>query len=64
LPIVFRDQQDRAWVGELSYDFPVNDDITITPGVLAVFNPNYGVSVGNDDPDDQIVGLIQTTFTF
>jgi len=61
LPLVFRNQEDRAWLAELSYDFPVNDNVTITPGVLGVFNPNYNT---NGDNDDQFVGLIQTSFEF
>lgn len=41
------------------YRFKVNDNISITPGVIAVINPE-----GNSANDPVIIGTIRTTFTF
>lgn len=41
------------------YRFKVNDNISITPGIIAVINPE-----GNSSNDTVIVGTIRTTFTF
>lgn len=41
------------------YRFRVNDNISITPGVFILFNPE-----GNSNNDTTAVGLIRTTFTF
>ena len=42
------------------YKYQVNDNISITPGVIWVKNPNQGIN----DEDDEIIGTIRTTFTF
>ncbi|QDZ41440.1 porin [Euhalothece natronophila Z-M001] len=52
-------QLDRAYVAEVSYDFPVNDNISVIPGVMAVFNPE-----NNSDNDNVYVGVLQTSFSF
>jgi hypothetical protein len=44
---------------EALYRFKVNDNISITPGVVAIFNPE-----GNSNNDPVVVGTIRTTFTF
>ncbi len=44
---------------EALYRFKVNDNISITPGVVAIFNPE-----GNSSNDPVVVGTIRTTFTF
>jgi hypothetical protein len=41
------------------YRFRVTDNITITPGVVVIFNPNQ-----NDNNDTITIGAIRTTFTF
>ncbi|AXY68184.1 carbohydrate porin [Thermosynechococcus sichuanensis E542] len=41
------------------YRFAVNRNISITPGVIAIFNPN---SNSNNDPI--VVGAVRTTFSF
>jgi Carbohydrate-selective porin, OprB family/S-layer homology domain len=41
------------------YRFKVNDNISITPGVIAVVNPE-----GNSANDTVIIGTVRTTFTF
>jgi hypothetical protein len=43
---------------EALYRFRVNDFISITPGVIAVINPE-----GNGDNDPVIVGTVRTTFS-
>lgn len=50
---------DTPVLVEALYKYPVNDNILITPGVYAIFNPN------NDSDNDTIyVGVIRTTFKF
>ena len=44
---------------EALYQFPINDRITITPGLIYLINPN-----GNSANSDIIVGVVRTTFTF
>jgi hypothetical protein len=41
------------------YRFKINDNISITPGVIAVVNPE-----GNSANDTVIIGTVRTTFTF
>ncbi|MDX2228294.1 MAG: iron uptake porin [Leptolyngbyaceae cyanobacterium bins.349] len=44
---------------EVFYRYRVNDNISITPGVFVLFNPE-----GNSANNTQYVGVIRTTFTF
>ncbi|MGB3493156.1 MAG: iron uptake porin [Elainellaceae cyanobacterium] len=44
---------------EAYFNVRVNDNISITPGVFAVFNPE-----GFDDNDTALTGVLRTTFTF
>jgi carbohydrate-selective porin OprB len=44
---------------EALYRFKVNDNISITPGVIAIINPE-----GNSSNDPVILGTVRTTFTF
>jgi hypothetical protein len=44
---------------EAFYRFRVSENISITPGLFAVFNPE-----GNSNNDDILVGVIRTTFRF
>lgn len=54
-----REDSDPPIHLEANYQFPVNKNILITPGVFYVFNPD------GDSADDGIfVGVIRTTFTF
>ncbi|MGV2827905.1 iron uptake porin [Myxosarcina sp. GI1(2024)] len=41
------------------YKYQLNDNISLTPGVIYIISPN-----GNNDEDDAIVGVLRTTFTF
>jgi hypothetical protein len=45
---------------EAFYKYQLNDNISITPGVIWVANPEQGI--GNDQ--DRFIGTIRTTFTF
>lgn len=42
------------------YKHQVNDNISITPGVIWVQNPDQGLN----DADDEIIGTLRTTFNF
>ncbi|MDR9405236.1 MAG: iron uptake porin, partial [Halothece sp. Uz-M2-17] len=53
------EDNDRTYVAEVSYDFPVNDNISLTPGFFAVFNPD-----GDADNDTVYVGVVRTSFSF
>ncbi|MEM6612045.1 MAG: iron uptake porin [Cyanobacteria bacterium P01_C01_bin.72] len=44
---------------EALYKYQFNDNISVTPGVMYIVNPN-----GNDEDDDALFGVIRTTFTF
>lgn len=50
---------DQTFHLEALYSFPVNDFITITPGVIYLINPE-----GNSANSDILVGVIRTTFKF
>jgi hypothetical protein len=54
-----REDDDTSIHVELFHRFPVNDNISITPGFFVIFNPEH-----NNDNDTQFVGAIRTTFTF
>ena len=53
------EDQDTSYLVEALYKFPLNDNIHITPGVYAIFNPNHV-----DTNDTIVVGAIRTTFEF
>ena len=53
------EDDDTSLHFELFYRFQVNDNISITPGVFYVTNPEH-----NEDNDDIFVGLIRTVFRF
>lgn len=41
------------------YKYQFNDNISVTPGVVYVINPN-----GSSDDEDALIGVMRTTFTF
>ncbi|PSB12826.1 hypothetical protein C7B62_00250 [Pleurocapsa sp. CCALA 161] len=41
------------------YKYQFNDNISLTPGVVYVINPN-----GSSDDEDALIGVMRTTFTF
>jgi hypothetical protein len=54
-----RVDEDETWHIEGFYRFAVNNNIDITPGVIAIINPE-----GNSNNDPIFVGTIRTTFRF
>lgn len=48
-----------SWIVEGNYNYPLTDNISLTPGVYAVFNPNQ--DSGNDTA---VVGVLRTVFKF
>lgn len=53
------DDQDTSYLVEALYKFPLSDNISITPGAYAVFNPDH-----NTDNETVYVGVVRTTFEF
>jgi BMFP domain-containing protein YqiC len=45
---------------EAFYKYQLTNNISVTPGVIWVINPNQGIG----DDDDAIIGTLRTTFTF
>lgn len=54
-----QEDPDTSYLVEALYKFPLNDNILITPGAYAVFNPNH-----LDTNDTVYVGVVRTTFQF
>jgi len=52
-------RQDASFLAELFYLFRINDNISITPGLVYIADPG-----NNNNNDDTFVGAIRTTFTF
>jgi hypothetical protein len=53
------DQPGRTTHVEAFYRFRVSDNISLTPGVIVIFNPRH-----NDNNDTITIGVLRTTFTF
>ena len=53
------EDDDTSVLVEAQYRFPVNENITVTPGAYVVFSPNH-----DNDNDEIYVGIINTTFVF
>ncbi|MEM9273109.1 MAG: iron uptake porin [Cyanobacteria bacterium P01_F01_bin.143] len=53
------EDEDTSLLIEALYKFPVNKNISVTPGAYVVTNPDH-----DDDNDAVWVGLIRTTFKF
>lgn len=53
------EREDAALHVEAFYRFPVNDNISITPGVIWLLDPG-----NNNDNEDVVVGVIRTSFSF
>ncbi len=53
------EDEDTSLHVEGFYQYKINDNIAITPGVVWVTSPN-----GNENNDDLVIGTIRTTFTF
>ena len=55
----YAEGQDNPIHLEGLYKYQFNDNISVTPGVVYIINPN-----GNDEDDDALIGVLRTTFTF
>ena len=53
------EEEDNAYHIEAFYRLKVNDNISVTPGVWAVLNPE-----NDSDNDTQYVGVLRTTFNY
>lgn len=53
------EEPDSSYLLEVQYRYPLTDNILVTPGAYAVFNPN-----NNEDNDTVYVGVLRTTFKF
>jgi hypothetical protein len=53
------EDDDTSLHVEAFYQYKLNDNIAITPGVVWVNSPN-----NNEDNDDLVIGTIRTTFSF
>jgi hypothetical protein len=51
--------RDNVWHFEGFYKYKLNDNISVTPGVIWITAPGQ-----NDNNDDAIIGTLRTTFTF
>ncbi|KYC39750.1 hypothetical protein WA1_30615 [Scytonema hofmannii PCC 7110] len=56
---VRREDEDTSYHLEALYRLQLSNNISITPGVLVIFNPEH-----NNDNDTIYVGTLRTTFTF
>ena len=55
----FDENDETTLHAEAFYQYQLNDNIAITPGVIYVNNPD-----NNEDNDDLFIGTLRTTFTF
>jgi hypothetical protein len=53
------EDDNNSWHIEALYRFAINDNISITPGVIVVTDPNH-----NKDNDTAVLGVLRTTFKF
>ncbi len=51
--------QDTSLHIEAFYQYPINDNIAITPGAIWITAPDH-----NSNNDDTVIGTLRTTFTF
>ena len=57
--VATREDYDTSIHVEGFYRYRINDNISITPGLFVIFNPEH-----NSSNDTQFVGVVRTTFTF
>ena len=50
---------DSNFIVEANYKYPINKNISITPGIYAIFNPE-----NNSRNNTIVVGVIRTVFKF
>ncbi len=56
---VEQEDPDTSYHAEALYRLKVSDNISVTPGLLVIFNPDH-----NDTNDTVYVGTLRTTFSF
>ena len=54
-----REDPDTSYHLEALYRLQLNDNISVTPGLLVIFNPEH-----NENNDTIYVGTVRTTFSF
>ena len=54
-----REDPDTSYHLEALYRLQLNDNVSVTPGLLVVFNPEH-----NEDNDTIYIGTLRTTFSF
>ncbi|MGK7960482.1 iron uptake porin [Crocosphaera sp.] len=54
-----RTDQDSSFHIEAIYQYPLNDNIAITPGIIIITEPDF-----DDRNEALVIGTIRTTFTF
>lgn len=55
----FDEDEETSLHAEAFYQYRLNDNIAITPGIIYINNPN-----NNSDNDDLFIGTLRTTFNF
>ena len=55
----FNEDETTSLHAEVFYEYQLNDNIAITPGVIYINKPD-----NNEDNDDLIIGTLRTTFSF
>lgn len=55
----FDDDEELSFRAEAFYQYQLNDNIALTPGVVYVNNPD-----NNEDNDDLVIATLRTTFSF
>ena len=55
----FDEDDETSLHAEAFYQYQLNDNIAITPGVIYINNPD-----NNEDNDDLVIGTLRTTFSF
>ncbi|MEN9565239.1 MAG: hypothetical protein RLZZ69_435 [Cyanobacteriota bacterium] len=55
----FGEDEEKSLHAEAFYQYQLNDNIAITPGVIYVNKPD-----NNSDNDDLFIGALRTTFSF
>ena len=59
LPGIDDEDDDTSLHIEAFYEYPVSDNISITPGIIVITSPNF-----DNDNDTLLIGTIRTTFSF
>ena len=57
--VINREDPDTSYHLEALYRLQLNDNISVTPGLLVIFNPEH-----NEENDTIYVGTLRTTFSF